>query len=137
MRPRAPLPAWLSQEAATAFQQMLGGTLAPMVSMLNLSVVFSALALAALVILGVIAAQWMTAIAFLVVGSLLAWLCYRAAVTQAIELGGMLGVAFDLYRHEILRQWNLAIPGDLAAERALWQRLTNELLGLPATELAE
>jgi hypothetical protein len=116
------------------FQGMLAGALAPMMALLNLSVVFAALALAAVVVLGLLGAQWMTAIIILIVGFLLTWLCYRAAVSQATELGSMLRVAFDLYRYEILRQWNLDIPGDQTAERALWQRLTNELIGLPAQE---
>lgn len=118
------------------FQGMLSGALAPMMALLNLSVVFVALALAAVVVLGLLAAKWIAAVVWLLAGSLLAWLCYRAAVSQAMELGSMLRVAFDLYRHEILRQWNLETPAGQAAERALWQRLTNDLLGLPEKEPA-
>ena len=118
------------------FQGMLAGALAPMIALLNLSVVFVALALAAVVVLGLFGALWIAAVVWLVAGLLLAWLSYRAAVSQAMELGSMLRVAFDLYRHEILRQWNLEPPGDLPAERALWLQLTNDLLGLPAKEPA-
>lgn len=118
----------------SCFQNMLGGALAPMMALLNLSVVFFALALAAVAVLGLVGTQWIAAGAVLVVGSLLSWLCYRAAVSQAMELSSMLRVAFDLYRQDILRQWNLEIPGDVTAERALWLKLTNDLLGLSTKE---
>ena len=69
-----------------------------MMGLLILSIVISALALSAVAILGLVGAQWTAAIALLVVGVLLAWVCYRAAVSEATVLGSMLRVAFDLYR---------------------------------------
>jgi hypothetical protein len=120
----------------SAFQEMLSGALAPMMALLNLSIVFSALALSAIAILGLVGAQWTAAIAFLIVGFLLAWLCYRAAASQATELGSMLRVAFDLYRYEILHQLDIERPGDPSAERALWQRLTIQMLGGPVPSTA-
>jgi hypothetical protein len=113
--------------------------LAQVMALLNLSVVFSVLALSGVAILGLVGAQWMAAIAFLVVGFLLAWLCYRAAVSQTTELGSLLRVAFDLYRHEILHQLGIERPRDPSAERALWQRLTIQMLGdpVPATAAKE
>jgi hypothetical protein len=77
------------------------------------------------------AAQWLTVLAFLVVGLVLSHLRYQAAVSQALELGSLIRVGFDLYGSEILAQLHLKIPSDLAAERALWQRLTAEVLGPP------
>ena len=121
----------LSPLVPTYFSDMMGGAQAPMMALLNLSIIFVALGLAAVVFLGLIGGQWLAAIVWLVVGSLLSRVCYRAAVSQAMELGSMLRVAFDLYRHEILTQMNLESPGDLTAERALWQRLTGELLADP------
>jgi hypothetical protein len=36
-----------------------------------------------------------------------------------------------LYRHEILKQMEVATPNDLQEERALWTRLTRQLLDDP------
>jgi len=113
------------------FQESLGGAQAPMMALLNLGVVFSALALVAVALLGLAGGQWAMALAFLVGGLLLSWLCYRAAVSQAAELGSLIRVAFDLYRSAILTQLQQDPPRDLAAERALRPRLTHEVLGLP------
>jgi hypothetical protein len=46
-------------------------------------------------------------------------------------------VGFDLYRHEILRQMDLEVPQDFETERALWHRLTAQLLGLPLEDRPE
>jgi hypothetical protein len=113
------------------FTDMLAGSQAPTMALLNLSTVLFALALSAAVILVFATAQWAAALAFLVVGLLLARLCYHAAVSQAVELGSLIRVAFDLYRSEILTQLQQDPPSDLAAERALWPRLTDEVLGRP------
>jgi hypothetical protein len=113
------------------YLQILGGAQAPTMAFLNLSVVFCALALSAATILVLGVAQWVTALAFLAAGLLLAHLCYRAAVSQAVELGSVIRVAFDLYRSAILTQLHLESPSDLTAERALWQQLTEQILGLP------
>lgn len=121
----------LSPLVPSYFSEMMGGAQAPMMALLNLSIIFATLGIAALVLLGLAGGQWVAAIVWLAVGVLLSRVCYRAAVSQAMELGSMLRVAFDLYRHEILTQMNLENPGDLAAERALWQQLTAELLSDP------
>jgi hypothetical protein len=115
----------------TTFLSTLGGAQAPTMALLNLSAVFCALALGAAIILVLAAAQWVTALVILVAGLLLAHLCYQAAVSQARELGSLIRVGFDLYRSDILTQLQQDPPSDLAAERALWQRLTAEVLGLP------
>jgi hypothetical protein len=77
-------------------------------------------------VLGPIAWHWGTAAAVLVGGLLLAWVCYRAAIREGEEASRHLHAAFDLYRHEILKQMELDVPADDEAERALWQRLTEE-----------
>jgi len=114
-----------------SFTDMLAGAQAPTMALLNLSAVFFALAVSAAVLLVLVTTQWVTALAVLVVGLLLARLCYHAAVSQAVELGSLIRVAFDLYRSEILTQLQQDPPSDLAAERALWPRLTDEVLGRP------
>jgi hypothetical protein len=110
------------------FQDILAGAQAPMMGLLNLSVVFAALGLGGGAALGLFGGNWSVALVILVGGLLLSWLCYRAGVSQAAELGTNLRVAFDLYRYDILTQLGLEHPADLAAERALWQRLTDEML---------
>lgn len=119
----------LSPVLPSFFQDMLGSTQAPMMGLLNLSVVFTGLALTGGAALALAGSRWIDALVVLVVGMVLARLCYRAAIGQAVALGSQLGVAFDLYRHDILRQMDLEVPADLEAERALWQQLTRELLG--------
>lgn len=121
----------LSPLLPVEFQEMVSGSQAPMMGLLNLSVVFTGLALAGAPVLALAGGNWTAALGVLVGGLLLARLSYRAAVSQATELGNLLRVGFDLYRHEILRQLNLEIPADLEEERALWRKLTAEMLGLP------
>lgn len=124
----------LSPLVPIEFQDMLGGAQAPMMALLNLSVVFAALALVGAAVLVLAGGHWVAAIVVLVGGLLLARLCYRAGVSQAAELASLLRVGFDLYRHEILRQMDLDVPADIAAERQLWLQLTSEMLGLPPQE---
>ncbi|MFN8591755.1 MAG: hypothetical protein U0031_09880 [Thermomicrobiales bacterium] len=114
------------------FQDILGGAQAPTMGLLNLTVVFIALAPLGMIVLGVMGSRWVAAIVTTVVVFILARLCYLAAVSQAAELASQLRVAFDLYRYEILNQLDFDRPGDLAAERDLWRRLASEILAIPA-----
>jgi hypothetical protein len=120
----------LSPLVAPNLQDALAGAQAPMMALLNLTVVFVAVALEAPIWLGIASGRWPDAIVVALVSLLLARLCYRAAAGQAGEVGSQIRVAFDLYRHEILRQLDLQIPADLTAERALWKDLTDQMLGL-------
>ena len=113
-----------------SFVDTLAGAQAPMMALLILSTVFCGLAIVIL-ILGAITAQWLVAGALVICSIVISWLGYRAAVSQAAEVSSMLRVAFDLYRYDILDQLGVDHPADLAAERALWPRLTREILGLP------
>jgi hypothetical protein len=99
---------------------------ANMTGLLNLSLVWATLGLAGAAVLGPIGGHWGTAVAVLAGGLLLSWVCYRAAIREGEEASRHLHAAFDLYRHEILKQMALNIPEDDEAERALWQRLTAE-----------
>ncbi len=116
-----------------SFQDSLGAAQAPMMGLLNLSVVFATLAFAALAVLGVAASHWTIAFVLFVAGLAASRLCYQGAAGQALELSSLIRVAFDLYRHEILAQMELAIPADLATERALWQHMSDELHTLEGT----
>lgn len=119
-----------------SFQGTLASAQAPMMALLNLSIVFFALAIATF-ILGAIASQWVIAMVVAGLSFVLSWLGYRAAVSQAAEVSSMLRVAFDLYRYDILDQLGIAHPADLIEERALWLRLTREILGLPEATAPE
>jgi len=107
-----------------------------MMGLLNLSVVFSALAVGGTFTLVLAGGHWTAAIVTLLICFLLARLCYRAAVSQASELASLLSVGFDLYRHELLRQMDLDVPTDLAVERDLWRQLTIQLLGITQPDSA-
>jgi len=50
------------------------------------------------------------------------------AVAQGAEAGRHMHAAFDLYRHEILKQLQLDIPGNREAETALWEDLSRQML---------
>ena len=116
------LPSYVSDPLEGAQARLLG--------LLNLSLVFGVIACEAVVVLGLVGQQWTAALGVAVAGGVLAWLGYHAAVSQALEVTSQIRVAFNLYRQEILKQMGLAIPKTVAEERALWQTLTQELLGL-------
>lgn len=110
------------------FRTTLSSVQSPMMALLNLSLVCVGLAITA-VLAGILArlpVAWV--IGFAGAGLLLANLCYRAAASQAMELSTQLCVGFDLYRHELLRRMDVAVPQSLEDERALWQALTNAVL---------
>jgi hypothetical protein len=108
----------------------LDGAQARLLGLLNISLVLAVVACEAVVLLGFIGQQWTAALAVAVAGGVFAWLSYLAAVSQALEVTSQIRVAFNLYRQEILKQLGLTIPDSLAKERALWETLTRELLGL-------
>jgi hypothetical protein len=108
----------------------LEGAQSRLLGLLNLSLVFAVIACEAVVVLGLVGQQWTAALGVAIVGGVLAWLGYLAAVSQALEVTSQVRVAFNLYRHAILNQMGLDIPKTIAEERALWHTLTQELLGI-------
>jgi hypothetical protein len=98
--------------------------------LLNLSFVGAALGLGGAALLGLAGGLWTAALKILVVGLVPAWLCYRMAVAQGAEAGRHLHAAFDLYRHEILKQLELDIPGNREVETALWENLSRQMMDL-------
>jgi hypothetical protein len=117
------LPNYVSDPLDAAQSRLLG--------LLNLSLVCGGLAVEAVLVLGLAGHHWVAAAVSAVIGAVLAWLCYRAAVNQSLEVATHIRAAFTLYRHEILKQLGLDIPDTIATERALWQSLTEELIGQP------
>jgi hypothetical protein len=112
--------------------EIVASELANTTGLLNLSLVWAAIALVGAAVFGVAGELWTATIAVLAGGLLLSWLSYQAAVAEGAESGRNFHAAYDLYRHEILKQMELEIPGDREAERALWKRLSTELLGRSA-----
>jgi hypothetical protein len=111
-----------------AMSEIVASEMANTTGLLNLSLVLAGIALAGSAVLGLVGANWTAAIAILGVGLLLSWLSYRAAVAEGAEAGRNFHAAFDLYRHEILKQMKQEVPDDHEAERALWKRLSTVLL---------
>ena len=48
---------------------------------------------------------------------------YRAAVASARAVGNAMRTAFDYYRDDVLKRFNLKMPNDLEEERVLWLKL--------------
>lgn len=114
----------LSPLLPESFRTQVDTSLTPMQAMLNLSMFFCLLAIGGGTTM-LIDHRWAL---FLIVGFsglMLAWICYLAAVNQAINYGVLVRVAFDFYRHEILKQMHIPVPDNLVEERLLWNRLNS------------
>ncbi|HKO55219.1 MAG TPA: hypothetical protein VJ276_05030 [Thermoanaerobaculia bacterium] len=55
----------------------------------------------------------------------LAWFFYRGSIARAMEWGNLVRSAFDLHRHDVLKDLGFEPPpGDLISERAVWKDLS-------------
>ena len=110
------------------FRTQVDNALTPMLAPLNLSIIFILLALLAavgeIVVLIIHWNWWLLLITFFS-SLLLSWICYIAAVEQAVDYAILVRVAFDLYRQDILKQMHIPLPGDLKEERHLWAALNS------------
>jgi uncharacterized membrane protein len=61
---------------------------------------------------------------FFVIMSLASRLFYRASFPIAIQYGNMIRSAFDLFRFDLLRQLNLALPKDSGMEHDTWKKVS-------------
>ena len=107
----------LAQVAPAAFSDALGSAQAATMALLNPGIVFGLWGVGAAAVLGPAGGDWRAAAGCLAAGLVLGHLCYRAALGQAQEVGTLLRVGFDLYRHDILRQMDLAVPAAPDDER--------------------
>ena len=89
-----------------------------MTGLLNLSLVWATIGVAGAAVLGLIGSHWGTAVAVLMVGLLLSSVSYRAAIREGSEAGRYRHAAFDLYRHEVLKQMALEVPPDAESGRS-------------------
>lgn len=110
------------------FRKQVDQQFTPLLALVNLSFLFALLAFLGAGLLLVIdlilmpQSPWLFALIF-VGGLLLAKLSYEGAVAQAVNYGATIRVAFDLYRHEILKQMHIPVPDSLRQERMLWDAL--------------
>ena len=105
------------------FRSQLDNFFVPVVTLLNLGTIFTLLALGCGITVLFVYVDWWLLVPSCVIGLLLARACYSAAVNQAMNYGKMVRVAFDHYRHEILKQMHLSAPDNLVDERLLWDSL--------------
>lgn len=102
-------------------------TLTPVLAMLNLSMMLTVLAFGGTIaVLLTNRLWWLLGVVFFG-GLLLARVCYLAAASQAVDYGTSVRVAFDLYRHDILKQMHIPLPDNLFEERLLWELLNKWL----------
>jgi hypothetical protein len=101
--------------------------LTPVLTMLNLSMILTVLALGGGITVLLVHQSWWLSAAVFFGGLLLARVCYLAAVSQAVDYGESVRVAFDLYRHDILKQMHIPLPDNLFNERLLWDKLNTWL----------
>ena len=113
----------LSALLPEAFRTQVDVALTPMLAVLNLSMIFS---FSALIEGGLLLFQhkWLLSVLIFLIGLVLAWLCYLSSINQAAVYGRFVRVAFDLYRHEILKQMHIPVPDNPVEERILWELLT-------------
>jgi hypothetical protein len=86
----------------------------------TLATLFGIIAPVALVLAG---APWSLILASLLAW-LVSWISHRSALQAAMEYADQIRAAFDLYRLELLKHLHIDVPADLAAERIVWDDLT-------------
>jgi hypothetical protein len=104
-------------------RQQLDAAVVPMIALLNLASAFTTVALGGAFYLYAVNERVGLFLIPLWGGVFLAWLSYRAAVSQAVSYGNVIRVAFDFHRHDVLEKMRIPRPDDLLAERALWKAL--------------
>ncbi len=121
-----------------SFRAQVDDALMPILSLLNLSALLTLLAFGGGLALVLLDRRWWLFLLFWAGGLLLARVCYAAAVNQArSNYGALVRAAFDLYRHEIIKQMRLPLPDTPHKEFLLWARLNkwvyykNDLPKLP------
>jgi hypothetical protein len=106
-----------------SFRIQVDAALTPMLAVLNLSMIFT---FSALIegCLFLYQHQWLLGVLICLIGSVLAWICYLSSINQATVYGRFVRVAFDLYRHEVLKKMHIPIPNNPVEERLMWDLLT-------------
>ncbi len=108
-----------------SFQAQLDASLTPVFALLNLATFSVLVGLVELALAVALDRPVWLALLIALIGLVLARVFYSAAVSQALQYGMFVRVAFDLYRREILKQMQIALPDNLVSERRLWTALNN------------
>ena len=104
-------------------RSQLDTALTPLVSLLNLSMILILVALGGGATTLLTDRRWWLGVLVIIGGLALARGCYLAATNQAMDYGQLIRVAYDLYRHDILKQMHVPTPENLVEERLLWETL--------------
>jgi hypothetical protein len=107
------------------FRSEIDGALTPVLALLNLSLGFTILGIGGGVAILLSPVAWWWGVLVLVIGLLVAWTCYSAAVNRVVDYGNLIRVSFDLYRQNILQQMHIPVPDNLQSERLLWTALNH------------
>jgi hypothetical protein len=105
------------------FRTQIDGEITVLIALVNLSALFTTIAFGMGISLAMVSTHWGLFTLAFVGGLVMARLCYLAAVKQAVSYGKLLRVAFDLHRHEVLKQMQLSVPDNLTDEQLYWQML--------------
>ncbi|HYO15592.1 MAG TPA: hypothetical protein VE685_20540 [Thermoanaerobaculia bacterium] len=105
------------------FRKQVDAALTPLLAWLNLSTMIVLLALVGGAVSLLSGQRWWASLSILAGGLLLARIFYAAAVAQAADYAVLIRVAFDLYRHELLKTMHIPVPDNLVEERLLWEVL--------------
>ena len=63
------------------------------------------------------------------------WLAYRAALSPALAYAELIKVAYDLYRHSLLKSLGMNVPATLDQEQKLWRSISDFIIqNLPPVE---
>ncbi len=107
-----------------SFRTQVDAALTPMLTVLNLSMILTFLTVASgIASLFTDRHWWLLPPIIIIIGLLLARVCYLAGVSQAVSYSKLVQVAFDFYRHDILKQMHIPVPDNLLEERQLWAAL--------------
>jgi len=60
-----------------------------------------------------------------IIFAMLFYLFYRISLLFVSSMGNLIKSCYDLFRHDILKQMNIAIPDNIEEEKLLWYRLSN------------
>ena len=115
----------------SAFQDQINMTQTPMLALLNLAMVLFFVAVLEPAVVGIgdvvgwwrVGQPWWVFVGIAAGGVVLAYVLYRAATVADRVYGNSFRVGFDLYRHELLKQLDVALPKNLVEERELWLKL--------------
>jgi hypothetical protein len=106
------------------FRSQMDNALTPVFCLLNLSTAFSAFAVVGGSLIVVLDQRWWLFLPVWTGSLVLAFICYRACISQASEYGTFIRVAFDLYRPKLIEQMRFSLPETPKQDWELWGRLT-------------